>query len=97
QPSARALPDALPILPLIAMLAMAYLAAMVMVGAQPVQRQFVKFEAKGVLPFEPESVRAISVGRIERNVTLVRSGENGWALEQGRSEEHTSELQSREK
>jgi hypothetical protein len=71
------------VMPLIATLALAYLAVMVMVGAQPVQRQLVKFEAKGVLPFEPESVRAILVGRDERKVALVRSGENGWVLKQG--------------
>ena len=42
------------VMPLIATLALAYLAVMVMVGAQPVQRQLVKFEAKGVLPFESD-------------------------------------------
>ena len=69
-------------LPLLAVLALAYLVAMVMVGAQPVQRQLVKFEAKGVLPIEPEAVQRITLGRSGREVVLVRRGD-GWALEAG--------------
>ena len=70
-------------LPLLAMLALAYLVAMVVTGAQPVQRQLVKFEAKGVLQIEPEAVQRITLGRGGRQVVLVRSGEGGWALEPG--------------
>ena len=51
-------------LPLLALLALAYLAAMVVGGAQPVQRQLVKFEAKGVLQIEPEAVQKITLGWI---------------------------------
>ena len=50
-------------LPLLALLALAYLAAMVVSGAQPVQRQLVKFEAKGVLQIEPEAVQKITLAR----------------------------------
>ena len=69
-------------LPLLALLALAYLVAMVVTGAQPVQRQLVKFEAKGVLQTEPEAVQKVTLGRGDRQLVLVRSG-NGWALEPG--------------
>ena len=71
------------VMPLLALLALAYLVAMVMSGAQPVQRQLVKFEAKGVLPTEPQAVQGITLGRGGRQVVLARSGEGGWALEPG--------------
>lgn len=70
-------------LPLLAALSLAYLAAMVLIGAQPVQRQLVKFEAKGVLPIEPETVHKVTLGRGGQQVVLVRRGEAGWALEGG--------------
>ena len=70
-------------MPLLAMLALAYLVAMVVNGAQPVQRQLVKFEAKGVLPIEPEAVQKVTFGRGGRQVVLVRRGEGGWTLEGG--------------
>jgi hypothetical protein len=70
-------------LPLLAVLALAYLAAMVLVGAQPVQRQLVKFEAKGVLPIEPEAVQRVTLGRGGRQLAQVRRGEGGWVLEAG--------------
>jgi uncharacterized protein DUF4340 len=69
-------------LPLLALLALAYLVAMVVTGAQPVQRQLVKFEAKGVLPIEPQAVQRITLGRGERQLVLMRSGD-GWTLEPG--------------
>jgi hypothetical protein len=68
--------------PLLALLALAWLIAMVVTGAQPVQRQLVKFEAKGVLQIEPEAVQKVTLGRGERQLVLVRSG-NGWAQEPG--------------
>jgi hypothetical protein len=68
---------------LLAMLALAYLAAMVMIGAQPVNRQLVKFEAKGVLQIEPEAVRRIALGRGGQQIVLSRSSEGGWMLEAG--------------
>src|SRR5690349_7398810 len=42
--------------PLIAASALAFLAAMVVSGAMPQQRQFVRFEAKGVLMLPPERI-----------------------------------------
>ena len=71
------------VMPLLAMLALAYLVAMVVTGAQPVQRQLVKFEAKGVLQIEPQAVQRITLGRGGRQVVLARRGEGGWALEPG--------------
>jgi hypothetical protein len=74
-------------LPLLALLALGYLVAMVVTGAQPVQRQLVKFEAKGVLQLEPEAVQRITLGRGAEQVVLVRRGqgrgEGGWAREGG--------------
>ena len=72
-------------MPLLAMLALAYLVAMVVNGAQPVQRQLVKFEAKGVLPIEPEAVQTVTLGKVGRQVALVRRGEGSWTLEGGGS------------
>ena len=71
------------VMPLLAALALAYLAAMVVTGAQPVLRQLVKFEAKGVLQVEPEAVKRVTLGRGGRQVALVRSADAGWALEAG--------------
>ncbi len=70
-------------MPLLAVVALAYLAAMVVTGAQPVQRQLVKFEAKGVLPIEPEAVQRVSLGGGGRQVGLMRRGEGKWAMEDG--------------
>lgn len=75
------------VVPLLAGLALAYLVAMVVTGAQPVQRQLVKFEAKGVLQIEPEAVRQITLGRDGRQVVLVRTGGGGWAVEGGNAVE----------
>jgi hypothetical protein len=69
-------------LPLLALLALAYLVVMVVTGAQPVQRQLVKFEAKGVLQVEPEAVQKVTLGRGDRQLVLVRGG-GGWTLEPG--------------
>lgn len=70
-------------LPFLAVLALAYLVAMVVTGAQPVHRQLVKFEAKGVLPIEPEAVQRVTLGRGGQLAVLTRRGEGGWALEAG--------------
>ena len=71
------------VMPMLATLALAYLVAMVVTGAQPVHRQLVKFEAKGVLQIEPEAVQRIALGRVGLQIVLKRSGEGGWALESG--------------
>ena len=71
------------VLPLLAALALAYLVTMVVTGAQPVLRQLIKFEAKGVLSIEPEAVQRIVLGRGGRQIMLTRRSEGGWALEGG--------------
>jgi hypothetical protein len=69
--------------PVLAALALAYLAVMVVNGALPRQRQLVKFEAKGVLRIEPELVRLVTLSRGGRQAQLLRSAEGGWTLERG--------------
>jgi hypothetical protein len=71
------------VMPMLAVLALAYLVVMVVTGAQPVLRQLVKFEAKGVLRIEPEAVKRVALGRGGRQVVLVRRDDGGWALEAG--------------
>lgn len=68
---------------LAALVALGYLVAMVVVGAMPMQRQLVRFEAKGVLAVSPDAVRRVSVRRDGRDLTLVRTGENAWSTETG--------------
>jgi hypothetical protein len=70
-------------MPLLAAMALAWLVAMVVTGAQPVQRQLVRFEAKGVLRIEPDVVRKITLGGGGRQAALVHGGDGGWALEGG--------------
>jgi hypothetical protein len=67
-------------MPVLAALALAFLVAMVVNGAQPRQRQLVKFEAKGVLRLEPEGVGKILLSRGGRQTQLVRRTEGGWVL-----------------
>jgi hypothetical protein len=69
------------LLPVLALLALAYLLAMVVIGAQPRQRQLVKFEAEGVLRIEPQEVRKITLSGAGRMVALTRAREGGWARE----------------
>jgi hypothetical protein len=71
------------VMPMLAVLALAWLVAMVVTGAQPVQRQLVRFEAKGVLRIEPDAVRKITFGGGGRQAALVRGGDGGWAREGG--------------
>ena len=71
------------VMPMLAALALAWLVAMVVTGAQPVLRQLVKFEAKGVLQIEPEAVRKITLGGGGRQAALARGGDGGWAREGG--------------
>jgi hypothetical protein len=75
------------VVPLLAVLALAWLVMMVVTGAQPVQRQLVRFEARGVLQIEPDAVQAISLGRDGRRLAFRRAGEGGWMLEPGGSVE----------
>ena len=69
--------------PIAAMLALGYLGAMVVSGAQPVQRQFVAFEAKGPLKTPPERIRRVELVRADKRVSLRRRGENGWTMPSG--------------
>ena len=55
--------------PVLAALALLYLAAMVVSGAMPVQRQLVRFEAKGVLKLSPDEVTRVELSRGTRRVT----------------------------
>jgi hypothetical protein len=70
-------------MPLLAMLALIFLVAMVVIGAQPIQRQLVKFEANGVLHIEPEEVMKITLSRAGRQVALTRSEHGGWTSQLG--------------
>lgn len=78
------------LMPLLALLALGYLAAMVVNGAQPVNRQLVKFEAKGVLQIEPQAVQKIALGRGGQQVVLARTGDGGWMRESGGAVEGTA-------
>ncbi|MGZ5903508.1 MAG: DUF4340 domain-containing protein [Reyranella sp.] len=70
-------------LPLLVLMALGWLVAMVVTGAQPVQRQLVKFEAKGVLRIEPEAVRKVTLVGGGRQAALARAGDGGWTREGG--------------
>ena len=69
--------------PVLAGLALLYLAAMVVSGAMPVQRQLVRFEAKGVLKLSPDEVTRVELSRGTRRLTLLRTGEAEWATPDG--------------
>ena len=69
--------------PILAALALLYLAAMVVSGAMPVQRQLVRFEPKGVLKLPPEEVTRVELSRGTVRVTLLRAGETEWATPDG--------------
>lgn len=69
--------------PVIAALALLYLVAMVVSGAMPVQRQLVRFEAKGVLKLPPDDVTRVELSRGTRRITLLRTGDTEWATPDG--------------
>ena len=69
--------------PVLAALALLYLAAMVVSGAMPVQRQLVRFEAKGVLKLSPDGITRVELSRGTERVTLLRTGETEWATPDG--------------
>jgi hypothetical protein len=69
--------------PLLAILALFYLIAMVVSGAMPVQRQLVRFEAKGVLKITPEQVSRVELSRGAQRLTLLHRGETDWATPDG--------------
>jgi hypothetical protein len=69
--------------PLLAALALAYLGAMVVTGAMPEQRQFVRFAAKGPLASPPERIRRVELRRGGQQLTLVRTGDDRWSTGDG--------------
>ena len=69
--------------PLAVTFVVGYLAVMVMSGAQPTQRQFVEFEAKGVLKTPPEQVRRVELVRADQHISLLRQGEDNWVTPAG--------------
>jgi hypothetical protein len=64
--------------PALAALAFAYLGSMLVSGAMPVQRQLVRFEAKGVLIIPPERIARIELQGGGRSILAVRRGEADW-------------------
>ncbi|MBX6740984.1 MAG: hypothetical protein IRY87_02920 [Acetobacteraceae bacterium] len=69
--------------PLAMAFALVFLAAMVVSGAMPQQRQFVRFEAKGVLTLPPERILRVELSRDGEQVTLLRQGEKAWIRADG--------------
>ena len=63
--------------------ALAFLIVMVVTGALPQQKQFVKFEAKGVMQLAPEQVNKVAIRAGERTGMFVRTAD-GWTREDGR-------------
>lgn len=64
--------------PVAAAVVVGYLAVMVISGAQPTQRQFVAFEAKGLLKNLPEQIDRIELARADQHVWLIRQDEGRW-------------------
>jgi hypothetical protein len=71
------------VLPAVAIAALVFLVGMVMSGSQPVLRQNVSFEAKGVLRLAPEQVRRVEISRGGERLGAVRTGEKSWASADG--------------
>jgi hypothetical protein len=69
------------VLPLLALLAIAYLVVMVVLGAQPVQRQLVKFKASGLMRMAPQSGERIALSRDGRQLVLIRANGGDWTRE----------------
>lgn len=65
-------------LPLLALLGISYLVAMVVFGAQPVQRQLVKFKASGVLRALPQSAKRITLSRAGQHIIFIRGKSGDW-------------------
>lgn len=68
---------------LLATLALAYLVAMVVSGAMPVQRQLVRFEPKGVLKMAPEQIARVEISRGPQRLALLRIGGRQWTTPDG--------------
>jgi hypothetical protein len=63
---------------ILALLAGAFIVAMVLTGSLPETRQLAKFEAKGVLKVPLEHVRRVELRVGEHTATFVRAPNQGW-------------------
>ena len=68
---------------LLTLLAIGYLAAMVVTGALPRQRQLIEFEARGLMREAPESVVRVEVKHRGVQGVFVRDAIGGWKLDGG--------------
>jgi hypothetical protein len=75
----------------LALLAVAFMVAMVLTGSLRETRQLARFEAKGVLKLPPEHVRRVELRVGEHTVTFVRAPNKGWVYS-GRQDVATGEL-----
>jgi hypothetical protein len=75
----------------LALLAVAFMVAMVLTGSLRETRQLAKFEAKGVLKVPPEHVRRVELRVGERTVIFGRTPNKGW-VQSGRQDVITGEL-----
>jgi len=75
----------------LALLAVAFLVAMVLTGSLPEPRQLVKFAAKGLLKLPPEQVRRVELRMDEHTASFVRSANQEW-VQSGRQAALTDEL-----
>jgi len=66
-----------------ALLAVVFLVVMVVTGALPRSRQFVKFEAKGVMQLAPERISAVALQSGDRGAVFTRTPDGGWARDGG--------------
>ena len=67
----------------LALLAFAYLVAMVVTGALPRQRQLIEFEARGLMREPPESVVRVEVVRAGVRSVFLRDGARSWIVDGG--------------
>jgi hypothetical protein len=66
-----------------AALAVGFLVLMVVVGALPEQRQFIKFEAKGVMQLDPERISTVALSAGEHSAVFMRTPDGGWVRDNG--------------
>jgi hypothetical protein len=71
------------IVPASVTLVLGYLVVMVLSGAQFEQRQFVAFEAQGLLKTPPDRIRRVELVRADQRIAFLRQGEAGWATPAG--------------
>jgi hypothetical protein len=69
--------------PVVAIVAVVFLVGMVLYGRQPVLRQNVAFEARGVLGMDPAKIRRVEVARGADRLVAQRTGDRSWATAGG--------------